>query len=148
MQLTKTQKPVFQNDFEHTRTQCLEVFEKYFLFFGPMCNFKYRKMISTNHLPQTLLFLTKFKILEFWLIISKLFEPDLLSKLVLLSKPKSLRYQMFPEVFQRLLNRNLVESSNLEPPVFDPSWSIKIFTFFGSPFLHFSTVIWPRFEKV
>ena len=42
--------------------QCLEVFEKYFLFFGPTCNFKYRKMISTINLPQTLLILTKFKI--------------------------------------------------------------------------------------
>ena len=32
--------------------QCLEVFEKYFLFFVPTCNLKCRKMISTIHLPQ------------------------------------------------------------------------------------------------
>ena len=75
-------------------------------------------------------------------------ESYLLSKMALFSKPKSLRYQMFPEVFQHLLNQNLVESSNLEPPIFDPSWSMKIFTIFGSHILHFSTVIWERFEKV
>ena len=68
--------------------------------------------------------------------------------MVLFSMPKSLCYQMFPEVFQHLLNQNLVESSNLEPPIFDPSWSMKIFTIFGSHILHFSTVIWERFEKV
>ena len=54
--------------------QCLEVFEKYFLFFGPTYNFKCRKMISTIRMPQTLLFLTKFEILEFSPIIWMLVE--------------------------------------------------------------------------
>ena len=53
--------------------QCLEVFEKYFLFFDPICNLKCRKMISTIHLPQLLLILAKFEILEFGAIISKPF---------------------------------------------------------------------------
>ena len=33
-------------------SQCLEVFEKYFLFFGSTCDFKGGKMISTIDLPQ------------------------------------------------------------------------------------------------
>ena len=79
---------------------------------------------------------------------TNLLEADSLSKMAFFARPKSLRYQMFPEVFQRLLNQNLVESSNLEPPILDSSGSMKFFPFFGSLILHFSTVIWLRCEKV
>ena len=118
------------------------------MFFGPTCNLKCRKMISTIHLPQLWLILAKFEILEFFAIISKNFESYLLSKMALFSKPKSLRYQMFQEVFQHLLNQNLVESSNPESPISDSSGSMIFSTFFGSHILHFSTVIWTRCEKV
>ena len=61
-----------QSDLKRSEAQCLEVFEKYFLFFGPTCNFKGRKIKCTVNLPQTSLILAKFEILNFCPIIPKL----------------------------------------------------------------------------
>ena len=75
------------------------------------------------------------------------FFPDLLGKLVLFTKLKSIRSWMFGRCHQHSVNRNFVENWNLESPIWESTRSMQIFIFSASIFSDFTTMDYQNFKK-